>query len=77
MAPGCESVLLSTAVVYALSKVGKKINSLISSLMRVDQPRLMPRAKERAIECFVSTTDMQILQSILDLIHAAGKTAPN
>ena len=26
------------------------------------------------IECFVSTTDAQILQSILDLVHAAGKT---
>ena len=26
------------------------------------------------IECFVSTTDAQILQSILDLVHTAGKT---
>ena len=38
--------------------------------MRVE-PRLMPRAEKRVIEYFVST---QILQSILDLLHAAGKT---
>ena len=31
----------------------------------------MPRAEKRVIEYFVST---QILQSILDLLHAAGKT---
>ena len=42
-----------------------------SSLLRVGQPRLMPRAEKRVIEYFVST---QILQSILDLLHAAGKT---
>ena len=45
-----------------------------SSLMRVGQPRLTPRAEKRVIECFVSTTDAQILQSILDLVHTAGKT---
>ena len=43
----------------------------VPSLLRVGQPRLMPRAEKRVIEYFVST---QILQSILDLLHAAGKT---
>ena len=39
--------------------------------MRVGQPRLMPRAEKGVIEYFVSA---QILQSILHLLHAAGKT---
>lgn len=34
--------------------------------MRVGQPRLLPRAEKRAIACFVSTTDVQ---SILDLVN--------
>ena len=34
----------------------------------------MPRAEKRVIEYFVST---QILQTILDLLHAAGKTELN
>ena len=34
----------------------------------------MPRAEKRVIECFVSTTDVQILQNALDLVHTAGKT---
>ena len=38
------------------------------------QPRLTPRAEKRVIECFVSTTNAQILQSILDLVHTVGKT---
>ena len=42
--------------------------------MRVGQPRHMPRAEKRVIECFASTTDAQILQSILGLVHTAGKT---
>ena len=42
--------------------------------MCVGKPRLMPRAENRVSECFVSTTDAQIVQSILDLVHAAGKT---
>ena len=62
-AAGCQSVLFCTAVIYALSKG--------NSIMRVG---LMPRAEKRVIECFVSTTDAQILQSILDLVHTAGKT---
>ena len=33
----------------------------------------MPRAEKRVIECFVAATDAQILQSILDLVHVAGK----
>ena len=61
MASSCE------AVAY---KVGKES----SSLMRVGQSRHMTRAEKRAIECFVSTTDVQILQSILDFIHTAGVT---
>ena len=38
-------ILLSTAVVYPLSKVG-------NSLMRVGQPRLMPRAEKRFVCLF-------------------------
>ena len=34
----------------------------------------MPRAEKRATQCFVSTTDVQILQNILDLVHTAGIT---
>ena len=64
MATSCESVFFSTTVIYALSKEG-------SSLMHVGQSRLMPRAEKRAIECCVST-DAQILQSILNLVRAAG-----
>ena len=70
---GCESVLFSTTVVYDLSKVGKQGNSLMRVAL-LGQPRLMPRAEKRVIECLVSTTDAQILQSNLDLVHAAGKT---
>ena len=40
--------------------------------MRLGNPSLMPTAEKRLIECFVSTTDTQILQSIFDL--TVGKT---
>ena len=61
------SILFSTA--YA--RITVLCAYACSSLLRVGQPRLMPRAEKRVIEYFVST---QILQSILDLLHAAGKT---
>ena len=40
----------------------------------IGQPKFMPRAERKATECFVSTTDVQILQNILDLVHTAGIT---
>ena len=55
--------LFSTAVVCALSKVGKEG----SSLMRVGQPRLMSRAEKRAIECFVSSEQAMSCSFIIAL----------
>ena len=61
-AAGCESV-------YTLFHRRRlRSDNSCSSPLRVGQPRLMPRVERRV---FVS---MQILQSILDLLHAAGKT---
>ena len=39
------------------------------ALMRVGQPRLMPREEKKVFGCFAFTTDAQILQSILNLVH--------